>query len=312
MYRAIVAGRRVISACNEGVTGYIHSIFDKTVNIGFRDSNSLITVGWSDADLAPSMLVASMDCVGSWREAGLNIGDAVHFTANNIYTNHSILAHSIRAATIWEPKGPVYLQSLPHLNHKVIQKRCGEVARYIEVNQRKLGSRNSMVNLSDFLNDECCEEDLFLREFAKGIRMLFLYAVQGRDSFINPVNRLLGLGSGLTPSGDDFLAGFLLGLHFVEAVFQRPCGMRTRLSEAVNHSMRAQTNGISQHFLRLAIHGEWGRASENFMIALFQNDCLNDEFCSIIDKKLSYGAASGMDELLGMMLAIDVAVKARG
>jgi uncharacterized protein DUF2877 len=72
---------------------------------------------------------------------------------------------------------------------------------------------------------------------------------------------LLGLGPGLTPSGDDVLAGFVLG--------RRAVGRRDTLLEAsVGHLAAAATTALSAALLRHALRGECIREVVSFVQAL--------------------------------------------
>jgi hypothetical protein len=71
--------------------------------------------------------------------------------------------------------------------------------------------------------------------------------------------------------------------------------------------MAMKTNEISQHFLRYACEGLWGRATERFMLALFGND--DAALRTAVKEKMTYGATSGMDEISGMMFGLRETVK---
>ena len=116
------------------------------------------------------------------------------------------------------------------------------------------------------------------------------------------VTKLLGLGDGLTPSGDDFLAGMLFAMHFAQIVYGQKCVYLPAIIGTVLQNMTWRTNQISRHFLRYATEGLWGRATEQFMLALFGND--GDTLYSAAEKKMSYGATSGIDEMSGIMFGL--------
>lgn len=65
--------------------------------------------------------------------------------------------------------------------------------------------------------------------------------------------RLVGLGDGLTPSGDDFLTGLMAGL---DAGLLPERRLRERIRAAVAQSL-PRTNAISAHYLRLALCGQY-------------------------------------------------------
>jgi len=127
--------------------------------------------------------------------------------------------------------------------------------------------------------------------------------IQASDSLMgisyNDVEALIGRGLGLTPSGDDFLAGVLYGLHFLKCG-----GLLEPLSEKVNNLLY-RTTRLSRHFLKYALAGKWGQTEQDVMFALM-TDCGSD-LNNAIDNLLAVGSSSGADELSGMIAGIRAA-----
>ena len=70
---------------------------------------------------------------------------------------------------------------------------------------------------------------------------------------------LVGLGSGLTPSGDDFLCGFLAAGHCRVKAHSAGAGLLRELKRSILEGLAA-THAISATFLRCAIEGKAGSA----------------------------------------------------
>jgi len=93
--------------------------------------------------------------------------------------------------------------------------------------------------------------------FTSAVERAFVGRVQrGADqvfggSLLEGVSMLKGCGAGLTPSGDDFIAGVLLGLHLLQQLRQR------ELRQVIDTIFRAATgqNIFSNTFLELASRG---------------------------------------------------------
>lgn len=98
-----------------------------------------------------------------------------------------------------------------------------------------------------------------------------------------PVMRLLGAGPGLTPAGDDVIAGYLAGL----------CLLHHRNREAGELAARAtgQTTHLSETLIEHAAHGELPEAAHSF-VARGDASAL-----------LRFGHSSGRHLLLGLVLA---------
>ncbi len=102
------------------------------------------------------------------------------------------------------------------------------------------------------------------------------------------ISRLVGLGPGLTPSGDDFLGGMLIALRLLE---QRE--VLSRFSEMVLEAARLGTHDISRAHLKAAAAGAGSEALHNVV-----NQVLCGETADLteIDR---IGHCSGWDALAG-------------
>lgn len=97
--------------------------------------------------------------------------------------------------------------------------------------------------------------------------------------------QLVGLGQGLTPSGDDFLAGMLAAFQ-AAAPTGSPC--TALLAEAVSRHL-GQTTLMSRHFLRWAIRRRYGESVRRVFVSP-----------GAIAGLLAAGATSGADTATGI------------
>ena len=115
----------------------------------------------------------------------------------------------------------------------------------------------------------------------------------------------LGYGPGLTPSGDDFVWGFLAALNRWQAVLCPRFEVR-RLNEFILPNAQEKTSFLSATLIECAAHG-W--ADANMLMVL---DCLftgEGSVVDIVEKILAYGSSSGVDAFTGMLAAINVSEK---
>jgi Protein of unknown function (DUF2877) len=123
-----------------------------------------------------------------------------------------------------------------------------------------------------------------------------------RDAHFQAVARgLIGLGPGLTPSGDDVLAGALLGLD--------ACGLQSVAAQLGAHVAAAAelgTSPLSTAFLHCAIAGETSAILHHALsLAL-----TNADWPTALDSLNRIGHTSGWDHLAGFLLALN-AVQSR-
>ena len=103
---------------------------------------------------------------------------------------------------------------------------------------------------------------------------------------------LAGLGGGLTPAGDDFLAGAMLWSWLAHPDPGRFCQI---LVEAA----APRTTTLSAAFLRAAARGECSAAWHRLLLALSKG--AEEEIRAAVRGVLAHGASSGADSLTGFL-----------
>src|SRR5262249_26784951 len=83
------------------------------------------------------------------------------------------------------------------------------------------------------------------------------------------VQALVGLGEGLTPSGDDFLVGLLAVLHVTGSL---PCSAGSSVYEQFDQYVRLGTTQLSGEFLRCAFAGHFAEP----LVMLMRTLCAPD------------------------------------
>jgi Protein of unknown function (DUF2877) len=115
------------------------------------------------------------------------------------------------------------------------------------------------------------------------------------------VHNLIGLGPGLTPSGDDFLAG---ALALVDALAETKA--HAALARAINASPHGLTSPLSGCLLRVAAAGHVGENLHRAIAALISGD-VDAAIASI----RNIGHSSGWDMLAGATTALQVVATVR-
>ena len=114
------------------------------------------------------------------------------------------------------------------------------------------------------------------------------------------LDSFLGYGPGLTPSGDDFVWGFLAALNRWQAVLC-PQFVIGRLNEIILSDAKKKTSFLSATLIECATHG-WADANMlKVLDCLFSGEGSMDEMA---EKILAYGSSSGVDAFAGMLAAI--------
>lgn len=126
------------------------------------------------------------------------------------------------------------------------------------------------------------------------------------EAMRHTVATLVGLGFGLTPSGDDYLVGVLAALTLTPGAMAQQ--VRDLVSACVfplasQRGDQAATTAVSQHFLRAACRGEFHEdlASAGREILLGE-----DRTNGAVARAVSIGSTSGTDALFGLVDGIRV------
>ena len=113
---------------------------------------------------------------------------------------------------------------------------------------------------------------------------------------------LIGLGPGLTPSGDDFLGGFMVALH---AIGKQVAARQLWL--AIRSDACAATNPISIAFLSAAAKGRGGASLHATIAAVLSGD----DPTTALARLARLGHSSGWDALVGVVTVLDTVPRGR-
>jgi len=122
------------------------------------------------------------------------------------------------------------------------------------------------------------------------------------DGLAAAITGLVGLGAGLTPSGDDFLAGIAFATRLVEAA---AAGMRPRgqaIREAIRTAIPQKTNRVSAALLSDATQGFGFRAMHELSAALAARR--DGDALQAARRLTALGHSSGWDLLVGLLAGL--------
>ncbi|QIK61960.1 DUF2877 domain-containing protein [Leucobacter viscericola] len=122
------------------------------------------------------------------------------------------------------------------------------------------------------------------------------------DELATAVGALIGLGPGLTPSGDDLLVGLLATLARSGGTYARDVANEVA---AVIATRGEATTDVSRHYLQLATEGKFSQPLTELLDALTRPD-LVDLQSTCIQHVLAVGATSGADAIAGIVLGLSV------
>ena len=131
---------------------------------------------------------------------------------------------------------------------------------------------------------------------------LYKALISGSQELAGPaILPLLGLGRGLTPSGDDLFCGLLLFYNRWPALSPLSSSQLNRFNQQILNASRKRTTALSASLLELA---SLGTGDERLIAAVDGLVTGQPSMEKWLPALLSYGSSSGGDALLGMALAI--------
>lgn len=138
----------------------------------------------------------------------------------------------------------------------------------------------------------------FEQALAASYRSGYQHFIEGR--YLEGLSCFKGKGYGLTPGGDDFISGFVLGLSWAERCLQakKTSNLRdTLLRESVSGNQL--TNTQFQQAYDLQVDGDW-----SCYLKALGTDAVDTELC--LKKITSIGATSGYDAICGFLAVLEM------
>jgi hypothetical protein len=140
------------------------------------------------------------------------------------------------------------------------------------------------------------------RRVRAAMRQLLLATRRYEFTHTSAVDSLIGLGAGLTPSGDDLLVGYMAGLWCTV----RDSSKRARYISSLGKTiiqLSHRTNDISRTYLYHAVRGQ----VSSRLADLAQAVCRGDETVHLhetAESAMSVGHTSGMEAVSGLLVGL--------
>ena len=192
--------------------------------------------------------------------------------------------HALRETLISWPRNPLERGPIQRAKSGTRASRAGQGARPTGGIAFLLHQHPAPIAASAF-------EREFANRFRGGVERLVSGDLEGASA-------ILGLGPGLTPSGDDFLAGFLLGLYALEAAGRASLAPERR---AIGEMARSR-NPFSAALLNCATEGRCIEPARSLIQSLFEDS--EPTVIRHARRLAAVGASSGADLATGVYFAL--------
>lgn len=275
-------------------SGTVHSIFERTINLTCSENGELYTIGNRQLDNAPNTLVID---VQGFSEMGLSVNDLVTSSVTKLVIGTDLRISTLQA-TKWEGVLPSYPCDIDGV--EVLRRNVAFTKNYVDVYGKTGGMKMSSQPASPF-------EKEMSRMLIQRAGMLSDDLANNRiESAIQHAISMIGLGPGLTPSGDDFLVG-LCSVYKMQNI---SCYLSCPFFEGIVHASQTLTNEISAITLKKAASGQVRESLNDLLICMVAGSV--EELVPALNKIIGIGSSSGTDILLGILCGLERNLEAGG
>lgn len=268
--------------------GRVRSVHRAAVYVDLRDPAGLFVVAIEDVGGVPGGILVRD--VADLRRTGIQPGMTLCPSADGWSFPAAGIAIVASRAMTWSPALPT--AATLRLTPEVA--RAAAAARRVTVERSRPGGLAPLLSRADGSGDPWLTR-------ARALVGTQLEALARADvtAAVGPTIELIGLGIGLTPSGDDYLVGLLAGL---EATLDPA---RHELAAAIATHAPGRTTAIGAAALDHATQGAFGERLHEVLVAVATGRL--DDLAGPIERAMAYGATSGSDTLVGLLSAVDLA-----
>jgi hypothetical protein len=245
---------------------------------------------------APDVPLAANGIAVEIAPEGFRVGQTVVLSPSGHGDGDADRLVDLGRAAIWEPRPHVRRVAPGELDRRLRMIRAAVMAE---------GARESFLPLlwaSDGLTGAA-------RVACVPARLLCEAAIHGDAASVSgAAGRLAGLGPGLTPSGDDFLAGFAAAWTLVGESLGLDSARRLRVTSALLSGALAGASPLGRAWLGHAVRGELAEPLTRFVGALFAVE--SQDLVPAVRGALAVGASSGTDWMVGFLLGAPASLDA--
>jgi hypothetical protein len=276
--------------------GTIHSVFHKAVNITY-DGTILALLSDELPHMPNSVRLSSV--VAEELLPQLRPGMEVSIGNERLLIPAHNFSIHLPEKPAWEPR--------PDIAVHLWQRKT--VAQHVRLLARYLASQSQQEGLAPLIGSLLLEQpapEMPLSRMALPSLQILALASWRQDitGVENAARRLAGLGPGLTPSGDDTLGGFISIMELLSPQLSADGASRKHIARTIATIARPRTTALSAVLLAHAACGEVAEQLGTLLMTLTLPAEASKVVLNAADRVLAYGASSGGDTLLGILLGL--------
>ena len=272
--------------------GRVAAVFDSSFYV--ETNAGLFCIGSAALEPGPLTLVTDAPAATKWPVSGVTRDATAHIGPRTV-TIGNRYRYALSDAAAWAPDR---ISGAPN---------AARIEAGLRTFRRFAADKVPADGLGRFLLPDFrpARTDIVCRTAADAIVMLrhwLISACRGPDKAgmaeLEQVRPLIGLGPGLTPSGDDVLGGAMIALHALQE-----SAMCRHLWSAVREAAAQSCNAISFVHLAAAAAGQGGAAVHRALAAIMSADV--ERMGAAVSGIGRIGHTSGWDAMTGAVIALD-------
>ncbi len=261
----------------------VHSVFRNAINLQYEDDYLITAMPESFSASCQSVILSEADF--NTLKSSITVFDGAQ------YTNSPMLLQKTRIIDLSIPD----FEKFPAFKKLPVEVLKEAVKSYKEA----FGSKSIASGLAPILGGS---GNLYTEAADRGLQELKESLCSERLEGIKAaLFGFIGLGPGLTPSGDDFIYGCLAALYYFWAYKDKDRSILEKTAAEIAVMANKKTTIISYNMLRSCIAGEFNESVRDFCISL-----LNSKYSeAFMEKVLRIGSSSGADIMTGMLFTFE-------
>jgi hypothetical protein len=289
--RAISVGYAVPRSDFEAV---VHSAFQYAVNLMPAGQDRLLTLLASGEGDLPQGI--RLDAANGLSFETLPVGTRAACRDGILSLEGCPLTIDLSVARRWESN---LLALQPDMNDPAVM-AAWEIA-WQAVNERQL-LRGSEIVARDLVGQSAVGGSVWIRQMVRSTRSMLDATLRYDLEVAGALESLIGLGPGLTPSGDDLVAGYLIGLRCTTKGETKRLRFLSAFGKALIRLLQ-RTNDISRTYLFHATRGQASSQLIDLAIAICTG-AVSNRVLECTMAAMQAGHTSGMDAVTGLLFGL--------
>jgi len=282
-----------------GKIGFIHSIFQRVINIAIP-KNRLISIVGQEVGQGPLNILVRIPSQVDLTAIEIKRGDPVTRVGESIIIGRNLIVISTESAKLWAPRMN-FRQNLQPI--KTIMANIDILIQSTLASDR-LNGLGELISFSQINGFKVSKTKKLgpLAVFAAPRIMSLIHAIKLGHShdIIRTTKSIVGLGPGLTPACDDMLLGLMASIVYISENFTETIIDVKKTNTDILSSIPGRTTIFSDEFLQEASTG-----NVNEPIASLLKNLLTSEQTEVLNSAknvLAIGGTSGADIVFGIIL----------